>query len=313
VTMTLLSLLCFLACLLSPSHSHTHSHTHSHIHSHSYSHTFKSIPSRLHLRSPSIISRTISSANLQFRPKDISNDFFIKKNDKDSHQLKKELTNNDKSELSIGGIMLCGAISRTMAALAIHPLHALKVNLQLEKDPKISVSQSLLSSSILPLLTRSTLTRGLGTQLLLTLPHGALSFAITETTKKWLRNTTSSLELFQNRSGLDPVLDLLSASVASLACSVISIPQMLLTDRIMVGLYPNLRYGIHDILTTQGVRGLYRGWVPGMLLKLPSSALTWMFYQQFRKVTVKFFLLFQYVLIFIIFYTFLLFCQACPC
>jgi len=200
-------------------------------------------------------------------------------------------TSTGATDLTIFGIMLCGAISRTVAALAVHPLHALKVNLQLQgqqgsstNSPALSsVTPSLVKPKVLSLLSRTTLTRGLAAQLLFTLPHGALSFGVTEITKKWLQNMTSTSKTLQGRRGLDPALDLLSASLASIVCSVISIPQMLLTDRIMVGLYPSLRYGLLDILRIQGVMGLYQGWVPAMLLKLPSSALTWMFFQQLRK------------------------------
>lgn len=169
--------------------------------------------------------------------------------------------------------MLCGALSRTVAALAVHPLHVMKVNLQRQKYHQ--------STSAEMLLTPTTLTRGLGTQLFLTLPHGALSFAVTESTKKWLLNYTTSHSQFKK---FDPMFDLIAASVSSMICSLISIPQMLLTDRIMIGLYPNLWCGLQDVVRSFGVRGLYQGWVPGMIVKLPSSAITWMLYQQLSRV-----------------------------
>lgn len=160
------------------------------------------------------------------------------------NNIKNVETNDNQYQLTAVGLMLCGSISRTVAALAIHPLHATKVNLQLQQ-PRSNLQ--------LPpiLLDWKTLTRGLGPQLLLTLPHGALSFAVTDLTKRWLINATNSQQS-PNRTVIDPLLDLLAAGFSSLICSIISIPQMLLTDRIMVGYYPSLSYGLRDIIRAQG-------------------------------------------------------------
>ena len=51
----------------------------------------------------------------------------------------------DLYQLTFFGLMFCGALSRTAAALAIHPLHAIKINLQV---PAVSIPSSVVSSEL---------------------------------------------------------------------------------------------------------------------------------------------------------------------
>ena len=167
-----------------------------------------------------------------------------------SERLNHEQLNDNigRNELGFTALMLCGALSRTIATLAVHPLHVMKVNLQQER-PNIH-STTLEGGSILKSTSLASLTAGLPSQLLFTLPHGALNFAVAETTKKLLLNVTSSLAV--ERRKYEAVLDLLAASISTLVCSIISIPQMILIDRIIVGHYPNVIHGVSDILNSNG-------------------------------------------------------------
>jgi hypothetical protein len=160
----------------------------------------------------------------------------------------KETNDENDYQLSTVGMMVCGALSRSMAALVVHPLHAIKVNLQLHRLSSTE-STPLTMQLFASLLSWNVLTRGLGTQLLLTLPHGALSFAVTESAKRWLQKSGSQPSRLQV---LNSVYDLLAAGLSSLVCSIISVPQMVLTDRIMAGIYPSLSSGYRSILQTQG-------------------------------------------------------------
>ena len=76
---------------------------------------------------------------------------------------------NDHGErvLTYYGLMLAGAIARSAAATAVHPLNVIKTMLQC-KD------------SQMPELKWSVLSRGAGAQFLMSIPHGAFSFAVTE-------------------------------------------------------------------------------------------------------------------------------------
>jgi len=57
---------------------------------------------------------------------------------------------------------------------------------------------------------------------------------------------------------------------------------MVLTDRIMAGSYANFPAAVVAIASTEGVAGFYRGWLPALLQKIPSYALTWMLFQQIK-------------------------------
>jgi Mitochondrial carrier protein len=50
----------------------------------------------------------------------------------------------------------------------------------------------------------------------------------------------------------------------------------------MAGNYPNLPQAIKGLYTTQGIKGFYSGWFPGLAGKIPSYALTWTLFQQFK-------------------------------
>ena len=77
---------------------------------------------------------------------------------------------------------------------------------------------------------------------------------------------------------LKPPMDFLSSCFSTLLCSLISTPQMVTTDRIMANVYPNLPEAIRQIFEMEGLQGFYTGWLPSLLQKIPSYALTWMIF-----------------------------------
>jgi hypothetical protein len=80
-----------------------------------------------------------------------------------------------------------------------------------------------------------------------------------------------------------PAFDFASSAVSTFICSAISTPQMVLTDRIMAGYYPNLVTGVRTLLKAEGPRGLYSGWFAALAQKIPSYGLTWVFFQQLKE------------------------------
>ena len=52
----------------------------------------------------------------------------------------------------------------------------------------------------------------------------------------------------------------------------------------MAGVYPNIFTALSSILHSQDrLSGLYTGWWPNIAQKIPSYALTWMFFQQLKR------------------------------
>lgn len=57
---------------------------------------------------------------------------------------------------------------------------------------------------------------------------------------------------------------------------------MVLTNRIMAGMYPNLLTGFRSVVRESGIKGFYAGWWPGLVQKIPSYGLTWVLFQQVK-------------------------------
>jgi len=135
------------------------------------------------------------------------------------------------------------------------------------------------------------LTRGAGAQFILSVPHGAINFAVLECVRsrlnaiaeqsKWAREKERDTAYF------GPTLDFLSSAIATCACSVVSTPQMMILDNIMAGTYPNLVKATVGLSKDRGVMGFYTGWWPGLAGKIPSYALTWTLFQQLKRVNLR--------------------------
>ena len=69
--------------------------------------------------------------------------------------------------LTYVGLMVAGAIARSVSATAIHPLNVIKIMLQKQGGK-------------MPELNFQTMTRGAGSQFIMSIPHGAINFVITE-------------------------------------------------------------------------------------------------------------------------------------
>ena len=133
-------------------------------------------------------------------------------------------------------------------------------------------------------MTWNSLSRGAGSQFIMSIPHGALNFAVTEMTKRKLAELVQNSTLHHNVPSniLVPCLDFSSSAISTFICSIVSTPQMVLTDRIMAGVYDNFPKAVYNIGVNDGVIGFYVGWFPALVQKIPSYALTWMFFQQVK-------------------------------
>lgn len=67
-----------------------------------------------------------------------------------------------------------------------------------------------------------------GSQFIMSIPHGALNYAVTETTKIELARLSIELDLSSvvPKNILDPILDFLSSAISTFICSVVSTPQV---------------------------------------------------------------------------------------
>jgi solute carrier family 25 S-adenosylmethionine transporter 26 len=169
--------------------------------------------------------------------------------------------------------MLAGALSRTIAQTVMHPANTYKTMLQMRRSGKMLD------------LSPERLFRGADAQFVMSLPHGAFYFSVIDLAKKqvskFLPEKLGFLGMgqiqFCRRSALcRPKMcitllgDFAASTFSTIICSTVSTPQMVITDRLMGGVYPSFPHALKTILTTEGIAGFYTGWWPALAQKIPS-------------------------------------------
>jgi len=162
--------------------------------------------------------------------------------------------------------MLCGAVSRTLAQTIMHPANTMKTILQSSRG----VDRPTLGQLMRPDQFRM-LTRGAGANFILSVPHGAVNFAVLEFVRGRLNQAVENVPFLRDRlASIGPALDFTSSAISTICCSIVSTPQMMVTDNIMAGNYANLPAAFSGLYRDGGILGFYGGWFPGLVGKIPS-------------------------------------------
>ena len=170
---------------------------------------------------------------------------------------------NKVDQMTYLQIMAAGAISRTLAQTIMHPANTIKTMLQVKSNGrKIN-------------LTPERLLRGVDAQFLFSLPHGAFYFCVIDQVKAQLNTLLPRSWQYAT--------DFAASAISTIVCSIVSTPQMVLTDRLMAGVYPSFPVALGSIFKAEGMMGFYAGWWPALAQKIPSYGLTWMFFQQLKR------------------------------
>ena len=173
--------------------------------------------------------------------------------------------------------MVAGAVSRSVAQTIMHPANTMKTMLQSSSE-SVTVRQLLKPSSF------RRLTYGAGANFVLSFPTGAMNFAVLEFVRHHMGQIVQSNPFLSARQEqLGAGLDFVSSAISTIACSVVSTPQMMITDNIMAGQYANMVHAAKGLHAAHGLSGFYRGWWPGLVGKIPSYALTWTLFQQLKQ------------------------------
>lgn len=176
--------------------------------------------------------------------------------------------------------MVSGAVSRSIAQTAMHPANTMKTMMQSSRGGnEISLAQLMKPSMF------KTFSRGAGANFVLSVPHGAINFAVLELVRAQFSKFVDSVPVLSSQADrIGPGLDFLSSAVSTICCSVISTPQMMITDNIMAGNYPSMLPACKGLYQQNGVLAFYSGWWPGLVGKIPSYALTWTFFQKVKEI-----------------------------
>eukprot|EP00210_Caulerpa_lentillifera_P001573 g1511.t1 len=188
--------------------------------------------------------------------------------------------------------VIAGSIARTMAQTFIHPIDTIKTRLQVRSPPKAvkTWKKSIKKNPIEVLVKGKRVIRvknwlirgprdvylGVTGSILGTLPVGLAYFAAYECCKTWLESTWESMKG-------SPIAHFISGSVGAVVSCVIRVPTDTIRHRVQAYVHPNVFQSATTIVRTEGVRGLYAGFLPTLLRDVPELALQFTIYERLRK------------------------------
>ncbi|XP_062192872.1 probable mitochondrial adenine nucleotide transporter BTL1 [Phragmites australis] len=187
--------------------------------------------------------------------------------------LKIELPLHLLSPIAIGG-----AAAGIVSTLVCHPLEVLKDRLTVNREayPTIAIA----FNKIYQTDGIGGLYAGLCPTLVGMLPYSTCYYFMYETIK------TSYCCAHKKKSLSRPEL-LVIGAISGLTASTISFPLEVARKRLMVGALqgkcpPHMIAALAEVFQEEGFKGLYRGWVANSLRVMPTSGITWMFYEAWK-------------------------------
>ncbi|XP_059302920.1 probable mitochondrial adenine nucleotide transporter BTL1 isoform X2 [Lycium ferocissimum] len=177
-------------------------------------------------------------------------------------------------------VAVAGAAAGVVSTLACHPLEVLKdrltVNPEVYPSLRIAVRKIYKEGGI------GGLYAGLGPTLIGMLPYSTCYYFMYETIKK-------SYCQAQKKESLSRAEMLLVGAFSGLTASTISYPLEVARKRLMVGALqgkcpPNMVAALSEVIRAEGLLGLYRGWGASCLKVMPSSGITWTFYEAWKDI-----------------------------
>ncbi|XP_030972592.1 probable mitochondrial adenine nucleotide transporter BTL1 [Quercus lobata] len=188
---------------------------------------------------------------------------------------------NLKFSLSwISPIAVAGAAAGIFSTLACHPLEVLKDRLTV--SPEAYPSLSVAISKIYKDGGIGAFYAGISPTLIGMLPYSTCYYFMYETLK-------TSYCQSKNKKSLNRPEMLLLGAFAGFTASTISFPLEVARKRLMVGALqgkcpPHMAAALSEVIRERGLLGLYRGWGASCLKVMPSSGITWMFYEAWKDI-----------------------------
>lgn len=199
-------------------------------------------------------------------------------------QIKCVLRGNDETgHLNLHERFLAGSLAGAVAQTAIYPLEVLKTRLTLRKTGQFSgmadcAKQMLQRESV------KVFYKGYVPNLLGIVPYAGIDLAVYETLKNsWIsRNTESANPGVMVLVGCGAV----SSTCGQLASYPLSLVRTRMQAQASVKGAPQLSMTdlFQNILTQEGVPGLYRGLSPNLLKVIPAVSISYVVYEYMRKV-----------------------------
>ncbi|KAI4355923.1 hypothetical protein L6164_004647 [Bauhinia variegata] len=180
----------------------------------------------------------------------------------------------------ISPVAVAGAAAGVVSTLACHPLEVLKDRLTVSPDAYPSLSMAI--SKIYKDGGIDAFYAGITPTLIGMLPYSTCYYFMYEKMKK-------SYCQAKNKKSLNRPEMLLVGALAGFTASTISFPLEVARKRLMVGALegkcpPHMAAALSEVIREEGLMGLYRGWGASCLKVMPSSGITWMFYEAWKDI-----------------------------
>ncbi|KAJ4719069.1 Mitochondrial carrier protein [Melia azedarach] len=180
----------------------------------------------------------------------------------------------------ISPVAVAGAAAGVASTLVCHPLEVLKDRLTISRDvyPNLSIAISKIykDGGI------GAFYSGISPTLIGMLPYSTCYYFMYDTIK-------TSYCKSKNKKTLNRPEMLVLGALAGLTASTISFPLEVARKRLMVGALqgkcpPHMAGALSEVIHEEGLMGLYRGWGASCLKVMPSSGITWMFYEAWKDI-----------------------------
>ncbi|KAL5823785.1 hypothetical protein ACOSQ4_021685 [Xanthoceras sorbifolium] len=180
----------------------------------------------------------------------------------------------------ISPVAVAGAAAGIASTLVCHPLEVLKDRLTVSRDvyPNLSIAISKIYKNG----GVGAFYAGISPTLIGMLPYSTCFYFMYETMKK-------SYCKSKNKKSLNRPEMLVLGALAGFTASTISFPLEVARKRLMVGALqgkcpPHMAAALSEVIREEGLLGLYRGWGASCLKVMPSSGITWMFYEAWKDI-----------------------------
>ncbi|XP_035539753.1 probable mitochondrial adenine nucleotide transporter BTL1 isoform X2 [Juglans regia] len=180
----------------------------------------------------------------------------------------------------ISPVAVAGAAAGIVSTLVCHPLEVLKDRMTVSRE--VYPSLSIAISKIYKDGGIGAFYAGISPTLIGMLPYSTCYYFMYDKLKK-------SYCQAKNKKSLNRPEMLLVGALAGFTASTISFPLEVARKRLMVGALegkcpPHMAAALSEVIREEGLRGLYRGWGATCLKVMPSSGITWMFYEAWKDI-----------------------------
>lgn len=189
---------------------------------------------------------------------------------------------------SPGDYFAASALAGASTAVLTNPVWVLKTRMVSSDRHAVGAYPSMLAGARTILATEGPrgFYRGLAVSLI-GVSHGAVQFAVYEPAKRWYFNRRHNLYGIDESAPIKPEATVALSSAAKLVAGAVTYPYQVLRSRLQ-NYEAEARFGrgfrgvVARIWIEEGLRGFYRGLVPGVVRVMPATWVTFLVYENVK-------------------------------